>query len=137
MLKKLTSYSLLLLITDQPTSLIINFVLNSPGELILISALLRIVFIFFLFLIISLAITYFILNKKVGVKLIVITTLIVYLLIPLIIFLLKSNDSSLLTVFLDLHLKYDLFSLTLLPFIIASIITFCLSNKYKLLKSNV
>jgi hypothetical protein len=50
MLKTLTSYSLLLLITDQLTSLIINFVLNSPGELILISALLRIVFIFFLFL---------------------------------------------------------------------------------------
>jgi hypothetical protein len=49
MLKTLTSYSLLLLITDQLTSLIINFVLNRPGELILISALLRIVFIFFTF----------------------------------------------------------------------------------------
>jgi hypothetical protein len=62
------------------------------------------------------------------------TTLIIYLLIPLIIFLLKSNDSSLLTVFLDLHLKFKLFSLTLLPFIIATIITLYISYKYKLLK---
>jgi hypothetical protein len=133
MVKGLMIYTLLLTITDLLINLVINMVQSNPGAVILMSVVLRVICLFILFPSISLVLSYFVFNGKGNIKAtIIITSLIVYLLIPLIVYLLKSNNKDLLTVFLDLHLKFNLFSLIFLPYIIASIITFYISNKFEL-----
>lgn len=138
MVKGLMIYTLLLTITDLLINLIINLVQNNPGAVILVSVVLRIICLFILFPSISLVLSYFVFNSKGNIKAtIIITSLIVYLLIPLIVYLLKSNNKDLLTVFLDLHLKFNLFSLIFLPYIIASIITFYIQISLNYFKDDI
>lgn len=133
MVRGLIIYTLLLTITDMCVNLIINLIQNSPGAVILMSVALRIICFFILFPSISLVLSCFVINSKRNIKVtIIITSLIIYCLIPLIIYYLKNNNKNLAIVFLDLHLQFNLFSVIFLPYIIASVITFYISNKFEI-----
>jgi hypothetical protein len=50
---------------------------------------------------------------------------------PVIVYFLKRNNLSLIEVYLDLHLKFHLFAIIFLPYILASITCFILYKKFK------
>lgn len=128
MIKNLMRYTLFLIAIDALVNLIINFIQGNPGGLIITSAIVRTVSIFVLFTIIGL-ILFNIFKGLDSIVLLVISSLIVYMIFPSIVYLLKSNNKSLLEVYRDLHTQIDLFTLICLPYIIASIVCITIRSK--------
>jgi hypothetical protein len=124
-------YVLLLIVVDALLNLIINFFQGNPGSVIITSAIVRIVCLLLLFTIVG-VIVFLSFKDKESNLLLIATTVIVYLLLPLIVYLLKSNEKGFIEVYLDLHLHLNLFTAIYLPYIIASVICIILSNKLKL-----
>lgn len=130
MVKGLVTYTLFLIVTDAFFCLIINLVQGSPYSLIIISLIVRAVCLFILFPTIATIAFLVIKNKESNLPLIV-TTLMIYTVLPVIIFALKDDHKRLLEVYAELHAQYYLFSLIFLPYFIASLICLVLANKLK------
>jgi hypothetical protein len=129
--KNLVIYTLFLVVIDFIINLVINFIQGNPGSVIVTSLIVRAICIFILFTLVGAVV--FIIFKDNGSNASLITTsIVVYALLPLIIYFLKSNNKSLLEVYIDLHLQFNLFSLIYLPYILASLICILLFNKLKL-----
>lgn len=62
-----------------------------------------------------------------------VTTVIVYLLVPIIIYFLKENDKGLWQVYLDVHIKSELFVAICLPYLLASCVSLLIVGRLKLL----
>lgn len=124
-------YTLFLVVTDFFINLVINFIQGNPGSVIITSVIVRVICLFILFPLVG-AVVFIILKDKGSNASLITTSIVVYALLPLIIYFLKSNNKSLLEVYTDLHLQFNLFSLIYLPYILASIICIILSNKLKL-----
>lgn len=124
-------YTLFLVVTDFLINLILNFIQGNPGSVIITSSIVRAICLFVLFPLIGIVV-FIILKDKGSSAALITTTVIVYALLPLIIYFLKSNGKSLFEVYADLHLQFNLFALIYLPYILASIICISLSNKLKL-----
>jgi len=131
MVKGLMIYTLFLVVTDFFINLVINFIQGNPGSVIITSVIVRVICLFILFPLVG-AVVFIILKDKGSNASLITTSIVVYALLPLIIYFLKSNNKSLLEVYTDLHLQFNLFSLIYLPYILASIICIILSNKLKL-----
>jgi len=131
MVKGLMIYTLFLVVTDFFINLVVNFIQGNPGSVIITSTIVRAICLFILFPLIGIIVFIIFKGKRSNAPLIT-TTIVVYALLPLIIHFLKSNGKSLLEVYTDLHLQFNLFALVYLPYILSSIICISLSNKLKL-----
>lgn len=129
--KSLIIYLLCLIAVDAIANVIIGLILHSPGSVILISGIVRAICIFILFAVIG-TIVFSILNGRIALAGLVITTILVYILIPAIIYLLKDNNKTIVEVYVDLHSRIDLFTQFFLPYILASIICIMLVRKLKI-----
>jgi len=116
---------------DFLVNLAINFLQESPGSLIMGIAIVRSVYIF-LFFNFSGIIIFNCTKYRAYIYPLIFTTIIVYLLIPLIIYLLKSNENSILQVYIDLHMDNYLFTVVCLPYLIASIVCIFIWLKFKI-----
>ena len=131
MVKGFFRYLLFLIVLDAIINLAIQFMQRSPGELILTSTILRMLSIAGLFTIIGLFVFLVVKSERKSLQLII-TSVLVYLCIPEIIFVLKDNNEGLFEVYSNLHTDFYLYSVTLLPFVLGSIACITLSNKLKL-----
>ena len=131
MVKNLIIYTLFLVCADFLINLVVNFIQGNPGIMIVTSVIVRAGCLFVLFPSIGGSV-FVVLKGKGSNTQLIITTLIVYLLFPLIIYSLKSNDKNLLEVYLDLNLQLNLFVLIYVPYLLASVICLVLSDKLKL-----
>jgi hypothetical protein len=118
-------YTIILVIADLFASLVVNLIQENPEVVIVTSGVVRLSFLFVLFPTVGWIVSSF-LNKGPTSLILIITSVIVYFVIPITVYLLKDNNESLLSVFVDLHSKFYLFSLVLLPYIVSSIISFIL-----------
>lgn len=122
-------YTLLLVVVDLFVNLVVNLIQYNPGELIIISIILRAACLFALFPLIVVGI--FILFKEVSSKVrLMITSLVIYVMLLSIICLPKSNNKDLFEVYVDVHSYFSLFTLILLPYILASIFCIAISNTF-------
>jgi len=124
-------YLLYLLAADAIANIAIGLILQNTGALILISGIARAIGIFFLFAIVG-TIVFSILNGKGNMAGLIITTLLVYLLMPAIIYLLKENNKTIVAVYTELHSNFNLFAQIFLPYILASTICVMLVRKLKM-----
>ena len=62
-----------------------------------------------------------------------VTTIIVYLLVPIIIYFLKENEKGVWQVYVDVHIKSELFVAICLPYILASCVSLLIVGRLKLL----
>ena len=131
MVKNLMIYTLFLVIIDFHMNVAINFIQGNPGFVIAISVIVRLICLLLLFPLVGIII-FSSFKESAHNILLISTATIVYALVPGIFYYLKSNDSSLLEIYIDLHLNFDLFLLVCLPYILASIICIILINKLKL-----
>lgn len=131
MVKKVTIYTLFLVITDLFINLVINFIQGNPGIVIITSTVVRAICLLILFPLVG-AVVFITLKKKGSNTSLITTTVIVYTLLPIIVYFLKSNSKNLWEVYIDLHLEFDLFLLIYFPYLLASIVCIFLSNKLKL-----
>lgn len=122
------TYVLFLIAIDASINLIINFIQGNPGGLIITSGILRAVSIFVLFTIVSLIVSSIFKGMN-SVMLLVTSSLILYVMFPFIVYLLKSNNKSLLEVYWDLHTQIKLFTLVCLPYIIACVVCITVRSK--------
>lgn len=131
MVKGLTIYTLFLVIIDLFTNLVINIIQGNPGSVMLVSLIVRAISLSILFPLVG-AVVFITLKGKGSNASLIITTVIVYTLLPLIFYFLKSSSQSLWEDYRDMHLQFNLFSFIYLPYLLASIICIIISNKFKL-----
>lgn len=130
-LKNLYVYTLLLIVVDLFMNIILNLVQGNPGVVIAVSAIVRLLFLLIFFPLLG-YLVFFLLKNKGHYVALFITTIVLYLILPSVVYLLKSNNKSLLEVYIELHVKSDLFVIIFLPYILASIICLIISNKIRL-----
>jgi hypothetical protein len=123
MVKGIWGYTILLVITDLFASLAVNLIQKNPEIVIVTSGVVRLSFLFVLFPAVGWVVSGFLYKAPTSLTLII-TSVILYFLIPITVYFLKDNNASLPSVFVDLHSKFYLFSLVLLPYIVSSIISF-------------
>jgi len=131
MLKKLAIYTLFLIGVDFFINLVINFIQHNAGSVIITSVILRAVCILVFFPFVGIVISTLV-KVKGNSALLIITTLTVYALFPVVIYLLKSNNKSLPEVYIDLHVQFNLFAVVFLPYLLASVICILMSNRLRL-----
>src|SRR6185437_2157099 len=116
---------LFLIVIDLLANSLINLV-NGNAIIIIGSVILRAISLLILFPFISFVVLLF--TKRINVILIT-TSISICLIIPLVVFFLKSNRQSLMEVYWDLFTQEYLFEAILQPYIIASLICFYLYNR--------
>jgi hypothetical protein len=122
MLKNLLGFSILLTVIDLLITFIANILYANPGGFMIVSTIVAGISLIFLLLITGTIWSLVIKNKS---KIFIIVTMItVYFLIPVVIYLLKQSPKDLLNIYIDLHTKLFLFSVTLLPYLIACGLSF-------------
>ena len=121
-----------MIVIDLFFNITINFMQGNPGELIMILVVLRIICLALLFSSIGLIVLN-VLRHQSHLLGLGVTTVIVYLLVPIIIYFLKENDKGLWQVYLDVHIKSELFVAICLPFILASCLSLLIVGRLKLL----
>jgi hypothetical protein len=131
MLKKLAIYTLFLIGVDFFVNLVVNFIQHNPGSVIITSVILRAVCILVFFPLVGIVISALV-KVKGNNALLIMTTLTVYILFPVVIYFLTSNNKSLQEVYVDLHVQFDLFVVVFLPYLIASVICILIVNKLRL-----
>jgi len=132
MAKSLLIYTCLLVVVDLFFNVIINLIQGNPGGMIMISIVVRIICLAVLFSSIGLIVMSLLRQQTVLLGLGV-TTVIVYLLVPIIIYFLKENDKGLWQVYLDVHTKSELFIAICLPYLLASCVSLLIVGRLKLL----
>lgn len=132
MRRGILTYTLYFISIDSIANLIINLIQGNPIIVIVLSTMLRIFFLLFLIPIIGSIIINFLFKSKMIFISLIVTHIIIYALIPIAVYLVKENTYSIGRVFIDLHTKFNLFSLIFFPYIIASIILIYISSKSKL-----
>lgn len=132
MAKSLLIYTCLLIVIDLFFNVIINLVQGNPGGMIMISIFVRIICLAVLFSLIGLIVLSLLREQSLLLSLVV-TTVIVYLLVPIIIYFLKENDKGLWQVYVDVHIKSELFVTICLPYILASCVSLLIVGRLKLL----
>jgi hypothetical protein len=131
MVKNLVTYLFILLGVDMMINLFINFLQGTPGGLIMTSLVVRLVSLLLL-LFPTMTLSYILLKNKGMNALLIVSFLSVYVLIPLVIYLLKDNQKSIWEVYVETHSKMELFSLIYLPYILATATCIFFLNKTKL-----
>ncbi len=130
-LKKLFVYTLLLIVVDLFINIILNLIQGNPGIVIAGSVILRVFFLLLFFP--SVGCLMFLLFKNRGHYIpLFLTTITVYLMIPSVVYLLKSNNKNLMEVYIDLHADFYMFAIIFLPYILASFICVIVSSKTRL-----
>jgi hypothetical protein len=130
MVKNLIIYTLFLILLDCVFNLFINLIQDNPGSVIITSAVLRIICLAICYPIITILV-YLIFRGNWRDSIFIIASISLYVLMPVIVYFLKRNNLSLIEVYLDLHLKFHLFAIIFLPYILASITCFILYKKFK------
>jgi hypothetical protein len=125
-------YTVFLVFIDFCFNVVINLIQGNPGSVIFASSLGRAICLFVLFPVVG-ALVFFTIIDKWSNALLITTSILVYVLLPSIIYLLKSNGKSLLGVYGDLHLQFNLYVLIYMPYVLSSVICIVFSNKWKLL----
>lgn len=131
MVKSLVTYLFILLGVDMMINLLINFLQGNPGGLIMTSLVVRLVSLLLL-LFPTMTLSYILLKNKGMNAILIVSFLSVYVLIPLVIYLLKDNQKSIWEVYVETHFKMELFSLIYLPYILATATCIFFLNKTKL-----
>lgn len=129
-LKNLFVYTLMLIVVDLFMNIILNLIQRNPGVVIAVSSFVRIFFLLIFFPLLG-SLIFFLIKHKTYLALFL-TTIAVYIILPSVVYLLKSNNKSLLDVYIQLHVKLDLFVIIFLPYIVASLICMLISNRIKL-----
>ncbi|PRD56733.1 hypothetical protein C5749_05750 [Sphingobacterium gobiense] len=122
MAKNLLIYTCLLIVVDLFFNVVINLIQGNPSEMIMISIVVRIIYLTVLFSLIGL-IVLSLLRQQPHLLCLGVITVIVYLLVPIIIYFLKENDKGLWQVYLDLHIKQELFVAICLPYLLAGCVS--------------
>lgn len=133
LVENLFAYTLFLIVVDLFMNIILNLVQGNPGGVIAVYAIVRIFFLLIFFPLLGYLIFFLLKNKGHYIALFI-TTIAVYLILPSVVYLLKSNNKTLLEVYIELHVKSDLFVIIFLPYILASFICLIVSNKIRLFK---
>lgn len=131
MAKNLLIYTCLLIVIDLFFNVIINLVQGNPGGMIMISIFVRIICLATLFSFIGLIVLSLLRQKSLLLSLVV-TNVVVYLLVPIILYFLKENDKGLWQVYVDVHIKSELFVAICLPYILASCMSLLIVGRLKL-----
>jgi Na+-driven multidrug efflux pump len=124
-------YVLFLLTIDLFFNLIVNLLQRNPGALIVASTFIRLFSLALLFPVVLIIVHGFLKNQGINI-IMVVSSVIVYISIPLIIYFLKDNQKGVLEVYKDLHFDRELFVLIFIPYIIATFCCLILINKFKL-----
>ena len=132
MAKSLLIYTCLLIVVDLFFNIVINFVQDNPGGVIMVSIVVRLICLAIFFSLVGL-IVLSLLKQQSLLLVLGVTTVIVYLLVPIIIYFLKENDKGLWQVCLDMHMKPELFVAIYLPYLLASCVCLLLIGRLKLL----
>lgn len=132
MAKSLLIYTCILIVVDLFFNIVINLILDNPGGMIMISIVVRIICLAVLFSLVGLIVLSLLRHQSFLLGLGV-TTVIVYLLVPIIIYFLKENDKGLWQVYLDVHIKSELFVAIYLPYLLASCVSLPIVGRLKLL----
>lgn len=132
MAKSLLIYTCLLIVVDLFFNIIINLVQGNPGGMIMISIVVRVICLAVLFSSVRLIVLNLLKQQSLLFGLGV-TTIIVYLLVPVIIYFLKENEKGLWQVYVDVHIKSELFVANCLPYILTSCVSLLIVGRLKLL----
>lgn len=132
MAKSLLIYTCLLIVVDLFFNIVINLILDNPGGMIMISIVVRIICLAVLFSLVGL-IVLSLLRQQSFLLGLGVTTVIVYLLVPITIYFLKENDKGFWQVYLDVHIKSELFVAIYLPYLLASCVSLPIVGRLKLL----
>ncbi|RFZ85371.1 hypothetical protein DYU05_07170 [Mucilaginibacter terrenus] len=117
---------------DGLINLFINLFTGNPSVVIVISTLVR-ASVFLLLLPITFYLIAIIINRPLAKTWhLVVVHLLIYIAIPVAIYVLKESKSSLYQVVLDLHTKPNLLISIYLPFILSSAIAIIFARRYKL-----
>ncbi|MBL1411082.1 hypothetical protein [Sphingobacterium faecale] len=119
MIKSLFAYVFLLIGSDLLINVAINKAQGNPGEMIMIALIVRVVSFVVLFSLIGVLVLS-LLRKQALLLALGVTSAIVYVLIPVIIYFLKeSSDQSIWGVYAAIHTKSELFIAISLPYLLA------------------
>lgn len=130
--KYLLIYTCLLIVIDLFFSVFLNLSQDSPGGLVIILIFIRIISLGVLFPLVGIIVCNLLKRRSLLINL-SITSLIVYLLIPIIITLFNDKDKGLWDIFLDTHFDGHLFMLLYLPYLLASCLNLLIIVRLKLL----
>lgn len=128
--KKLFNYTIYLTLIDLAFNLIINLIQNNPFAVIFISMIIRFFFLLILFPLVGLIISKSFFKDVISDSSLVATSILIYMLIPIIIYLIKPPTESLWKIIVDLHTKFNLFAVIFLPYIFASIINLLFLKRF-------
>jgi hypothetical protein len=131
MVKRIIIYTLFLIVADAFCTVVINLIQRGPYDIIIASIVIRAVCLGILFPIIGSGISLMVDRPETYLP-ILLTTIVVYFLLPAIVFILKYNNKSIFEVYIELHTQFYLFTLVFLPYLIGSTICFLLFKKVKL-----
>lgn len=131
MVKRIIIYIMFLLTIDLFVNLIVNMIQRNPSSLIAASMVLRLFVLAIMLFVVLLIIQYFLKDHTFNLVIIV-SSVIVYLSLPLFIYLMKDNQKGILEVYRDLHVNGDLFAIIYIPYIIATLSCLLLFNKLKM-----
>jgi|GEM_PF-3071893 len=130
--KYLLIYTCLLIVIDLFFSVFLNLSQDSPGGLVIILIFIRIISLGVLFPLVGIIVCNLLKRRSLLINL-SITSLIVYLLIPIIITLFNDKDKGLWETCLDTHFDGHLFILIYLPYLLASCLNLLIIVRLKLL----
>ena len=134
--KYLLIYTCLLIVIDLFFSVFLNLSQDSPGGLVIILIFIRIISLGVLFPLVGIIVCNLLKRRSLLINL-SITSLIVYLLIPIIITLFNDKDKGLWETCLDTHFDGHLFILIYLPYLLASCLNLLIIVRLKLLSLQV
>lgn len=129
--KRLLLYTLFLIYVDFFINIAINIILKSPGSVIVASVILRAIFLSVLLPLVG-GIASFLFKKLHFRLLLIITSVVICILIPVSIYSLISNPLTVFDVYVDFHTSLDLFMIVFVPYIMASTICIVLSKRLEL-----
>jgi len=129
--KRLILYTFFLIYVDFFINIAINVILKSPGSIIVASIILRAIFLSVLLPLVG-GIASFLFKKLQFRLLLIITSVVIYVLIPVVIYFLISNPLTVFEVYVDFHTSFDLFMIVFVPYILASTICIVLSKRLEL-----